>query len=182
MAPATRSPSIQRFVDGFHRVFDGFPPEYWVLCSIFIGKLLSDSGETGGFIARLLVGFSAATAVDRHLAAAFKNLRDTSAESTRRRSFSKPAFASLEIVGSDDWAGTCSICLECEGGPACRAACCGSHYHEPCIQQWLRRAATCPQCRSGLRSHKAEEGPTTLQVAAVASTIVAGAMLLSACM
>jgi hypothetical protein len=41
----------------------------------------------------------------------------------------------------------CSICLgDVEVGEKCRVLKCGHHFHQPCVDEWLGKRASCPLC------------------------------------
>mmetsp|Transcript_49585 Transcript_49585/g.160302 ORF Transcript_49585/g.160302 Transcript_49585/m.160302 type:complete len:803 (+) Transcript_49585:48-2456(+) len=59
-----------------------------------------------------------------------------------------PATKSAQI-GDEDKDKTCSVCLaELEVGQEGRRLPCNHFFHQPCIDDWLRRNAACPVCRA----------------------------------
>ena len=59
-------------------------------------------------------------------------------------------------AGEED--ASCIICMmEYEEGDALRLLYCKHYYHVQCVDQWLMRNATCPQCRASVDKEKGEQ-------------------------
>ena len=55
------------------------------------------------------------------------------------------------VIKSTRFVGNCVICFDpMETGNLLRELECGHIYHQQCADQWLRIAANCPVCRSGV--------------------------------
>ena len=60
------------------------------------------------------------------------------------------------VAGEEDV--SCIICMmEYEEGDVLRLLYCKHYYHVQCVDQWLMRNATCPQCRATVDKEKGEQ-------------------------
>ncbi|KAL8595439.1 hypothetical protein ACOMHN_024138 [Nucella lapillus] len=51
----------------------------------------------------------------------------------------------------------CQICLlDLEDGDCLRSIPCRHHFHSRCLDEWLKRKATCPSCRHNLRPRRVD--------------------------
>ena len=70
----------------------------------------------------------------------------------------------------DEFGLTCPICLAPivagHGSPDVVVSCCDTHYHQACLNQWLARKPTCPQCRAIIgrkqRRDSMDSGPISI--------------------
>ena len=68
----------------------------------------------------------------------------------------KRGLAGGRAAGEEDTA--CIICMmEFEEGEELRLLYCRHFYHQGCVDQWLMRNATCPQCRASVDKEKGEQ-------------------------
>ena len=60
-----------------------------------------------------------------------------------------PVTHQTETIHLKDHQKTCAICItDFEPADEVRLLPCSHNYHKPCIDEWLKRNFTCPECRT----------------------------------